>query len=272
MSDRPLRATRDSLREPLPASRRASPRVLHTPALSSAAGDAASAKITEPERCGLALCVDVNPPRSTRSADDAGTHLAPLLERAAGRRARGARCGNRVRRGPQRPAGFGARHPPQAGVCVISGGEVEMAELRCLVQVPISGCDEVTHPSCLERLLALEAVDALRVDATVIGGLDVAGSLAGAATKVGVAMSLHEHPEIHRHCALAWPAVDRVELFPTKRPFDAAGALQLRPAASGVTRGYLPPPSELGIGIRLDVDAVSRNALRHARIPAGAVH
>lgn len=144
----------------------------------------------------------------------------------------------------------------------------EMAQLRRLVNVPISGCDEVSRGDDLQRLLELNAVDALRLDASVIGGLDVASGLARAASSAGTPVSLHEHPEVHRHCALAWPGIDRVELFPLDRPFDVAHQLQLSPAAGEVIDGYLPPPSAPGLGLRLDIDAVSRNAVRHARITA----
>jgi L-alanine-DL-glutamate epimerase-like enolase superfamily enzyme len=145
----------------------------------------------------------------------------------------------------------------------------EMAELRSSVSVAISGCDEISRPDDLNQLLAAEALDALRIDATVIGGLQCGTAIAARAHVHSVPISLHEHPEIHSHCALAWSGVDRVEMFPADRPFDAAHRLVRRPAVARVVDGCLAPRAEPGTGLILDIDAVEHHASRHHLITLG---
>ncbi|HEU4703691.1 MAG TPA: enolase C-terminal domain-like protein [Conexibacter sp.] len=140
----------------------------------------------------------------------------------------------------------------------------DVAALRAQCGSPIAAGDEATRPGELTDLLAWDAVDVLRLDATAIGGLSATAALARAAATAGVRASAHVHPELHHHCALASPAFEHVEAFPLDRPFDCAHELLQRAFMDDVRDGRAQPPQAPGSGMRLNLDAVRRTAYRHA--------
>jgi L-alanine-DL-glutamate epimerase-like enolase superfamily enzyme len=146
------------------------------------------------------------------------------------------------------------------------GRVTETTRLRREAAVPIGAGDEVTSPSGLADLLSADAVDVLRADALVVGGIAAARGIAEQAHTLGVRLSLHIHPEVHEHCAMAWPACDHVEMLPQDRPFDRAHDLLAITTLDRVVEGRVSPPTRAGSGVKLDDTAVERFAYRHGQI------
>jgi len=90
---------------------------------------------------------------------------------------------------------------------------------------PIAVGDEVSVPSVMERLNSEAAVDAVRLDATSIGGFTTFAVQQAQAERAGLGVSPHAYGEIHQHCAFAWGGVTSIEL---SRPVARPGA---RPAS-----------------------------------------
>jgi L-alanine-DL-glutamate epimerase-like enolase superfamily enzyme len=147
-----------------------------------------------------------------------------------------------------------------------------MADLRARSGIPIGAGDESTRPAELAALLDNHAVDVLRIDLTTLGDLSAAEQLAGAAHARGIKVSPHVHPEIHRHIALAWPGIDRVEAFPLDRPFDLLHELIEAPMMADVSAGHVPPPSGPGLGMSLNLQAVRRTSLRSGSLRHRILH
>jgi L-alanine-DL-glutamate epimerase-like enolase superfamily enzyme len=144
-----------------------------------------------------------------------------------------------------------------------------MAQLRGRLGIPIGAGDESTRPAELADLLDHQAVDVLRIDLTTIGDLSAAAAIAGSAHARGIGVSAHVHPEVHRHIAIAWPSLDRVEAFALDRPFDLMHELIEAPFMSSVTEGHALAPSAPGLGLSLNLSAVRRTAYRASRLRMG---
>jgi L-alanine-DL-glutamate epimerase-like enolase superfamily enzyme len=143
---------------------------------------------------------------------------------------------------------------------------IEMARLRSRLGIPIGAGDESTRPAELAELLEQRAVDVLRIDLTTIGDLGAAAAIVSSAHDRGIQVSAHVHPEVHRHIAMAWPSVDRVEAFALDRPFDLMHELIETPFMSSVSGGHGPPPMTPGLGLSMNLEAVRRTAYRTSRL------
>jgi hypothetical protein len=55
-------------------------------------------------------------------------------------------------------------------------------------------------------------------------------------------------------------------MFPRDRPFDVRHRLTQRSAHERVARGRLLPEHDSGLGIALDLDQVTRHAIRHSHV------
>lgn len=137
------------------------------------------------------------------------------------------------------------------------------ARLRERIRTPLAAADEVTRPNDLTGLIERGGTDVIRIDAHAIGGISRGAEVAGRARAAGLAVSLHTHPEVHEHCALAWGS-DHVELFAEDRPFDCIHELICDTAWQRAAGGRLAPNPKPGSGVRLNVDAVNRTAYRRA--------
>jgi L-alanine-DL-glutamate epimerase-like enolase superfamily enzyme len=135
---------------------------------------------------------------------------------------------------------------------------------RSLVSV---GCgDEATRLDDLRALIAADAIDYLRADATTIGGIQSLAEITLEAYGKGMGVSYHEHPEVHEHCVRAFPGVDYVEVFPIDRPFDRVHDLVETSPYERVKDGLLPAPEAAGTGIRLQDDCVRSYAHRNREV------
>jgi L-alanine-DL-glutamate epimerase-like enolase superfamily enzyme len=140
--------------------------------------------------------------------------------------------------------------------------------LRDSTSIPVGCGDESSRPDDLRRLMAADALDVVRIDATTIGGFEAARELSAEAVAQGLRVSFHEHPEFHEHCVFGFESADHVEVFPTDRPFDCVHQLIQESAFDRIRDGHLSPPNTPGAGMRLREEAVARFAVRHARVTA----
>ncbi len=143
----------------------------------------------------------------------------------------------------------------------------DYARLRRL-GVPIGCGDEATRPADLRALIAGDAVDVLRLDATTIGGIETVRHLSDLARRQGIRISFHEHPEVHEHCVFGLNSADHIEMFPIDRPFDRVHDLLETCPAERVSAGRLEPQTIAGSGIRLREAALAQFAHRHTKVGA----
>ncbi|QIG47381.1 hypothetical protein G5V57_06295 [Nordella sp. HKS 07] len=140
----------------------------------------------------------------------------------------------------------------------------EIGHLTRQSPVPVGVGDECTRARDLEALMDHAAIDVVRVDATTIGGIGPALSLAAKAKALNLRVSYHVNPEVHRHCVFASDAADHIEIFPADRPFDCSHILIERPAFDDIKDGHIEAPGTPGTGLKLKDDMLERYAYRHA--------
>jgi L-alanine-DL-glutamate epimerase-like enolase superfamily enzyme len=118
--------------------------------------------------------------------------------------------------------------------------------------------DEVTDPYVFERLVATDAIDVVRVDASTIGGITGAARVRHLANSAGLPVSYHVYPEVHVHLAASSSQRAIVESFDWRaNPFDPAyrfieGGPVFRPGVATATE-------EPGLGFALDRDVLQRH-------------
>jgi L-alanine-DL-glutamate epimerase-like enolase superfamily enzyme len=140
----------------------------------------------------------------------------------------------------------------------------EIEFLRRHSPLPVGIGDECTRALDLEALMDHQAIDVVRIDATTIGGFGAAQKLARDATSRTLRVSYHVNPEVHRHCVFADAAADHIEIFPADRPFDCSHLLIEEPSFNDIKDGHLEAPTAPGTGLRLNMEALTRHAYRHA--------
>lgn len=136
--------------------------------------------------------------------------------------------------------------------------------LRAAIATPIGAGDEVSSPSTFDALLNQEALDVVRLDATTIGGITGFAQVHARAAAAGYRVSPHIYPEVHQHCAFAWPSVEPVEMFPVGGAFDFSHQFVTPGALEFETPGRLRAPSRAGIGMEIDWRSVEQHRSRHS--------
>jgi L-alanine-DL-glutamate epimerase-like enolase superfamily enzyme len=120
---------------------------------------------------------------------------------------------------------------------------------------PVGAGDEVTDRRTYDALLALEAVDVLRVDVMAVGGVTPALEVVRGARAAGVPASFHVYPEVSVHLAAAQPEPAWVELFdpdvPGGNPYDPAHRLMAEPPR--LRDGRLLAGDRPGLGLEFAV-------------------
>jgi L-alanine-DL-glutamate epimerase-like enolase superfamily enzyme len=136
------------------------------------------------------------------------------------------------------------------------------AELRAASHAPIGAGDEFDR-AAIADLLACDAVDVLRVDATTVGGLTGFRSICEA---VGgrVPISPHVGAEIHQHCAFADRSVSPLEVFAPDRQFDASCAFVSPTSLLWSASNAISAPSGPGLSLEIDWAVVEENTVWHA--------
>lgn len=119
------------------------------------------------------------------------------------------------------------------------------ATLRENSVVAVGAGDEAT-PDELRDLVAADAVDIVRMDATTTGGITgVCDLLATTDSRT----SFHVYPEIHRHLAVVSDAVHEIEMFPPRDPFDFVDRFIHASDLVVDGAGQLPVPQAAGLGL-----------------------
>ena len=140
-----------------------------------------------------------------------------------------------------------------------------MRALSEAVRTPIAAGDEVTVRETMEALIAERAVDVVRLDATTIGGLSAFAAVRDSASRARLTVSPHAYPEIHRHCAFAWPDVGPVEIFPPRSLTWGASRFLTDELDLPAADTMLAAPTEPGLG--LHVDWAAAGSWRRGRHP-----
>jgi len=109
------------------------------------------------------------------------------------------------------------------------------------------------------ELLERQQPDILRIDATVMGGISEAVKVCALSSTLGVPVLPHVFPEIHQHLGAAFPGVLAVEM--TDPGYETESLYRLFRRWVVVADGEMVAPSEPGLGVELDEDAVERYAL-----------
>jgi L-alanine-DL-glutamate epimerase-like enolase superfamily enzyme len=136
--------------------------------------------------------------------------------------------------------------------------------LKAAIETPIGAGDEVSSPSVFDALLGQEAIDLVRLDATTIGGITGFAQVHSRAAAGGYRVSPHIYPEVHQHCAFAWPSVEPVEMFPSGSPFDFSHQFVKEGALEFETPGRLLAPTRDGIGLEIDWRSIEDHLSRHS--------
>jgi L-alanine-DL-glutamate epimerase-like enolase superfamily enzyme len=152
------------------------------------------------------------------------------------------------------------------------GDQVDwIRRVREQAKVPIGAGDEVASPGAMRRLMAAQAVDVVRLDATTQGGVSGFAALAHEARIRGLRICPHVYAEIHQHCAFAFPGLSYLEVYAPGTRFDCPEAFIKSECLVGTAGGQASAPERPGLGIDLDWDAVQANALdgpeRAAELP-----
>jgi L-alanine-DL-glutamate epimerase-like enolase superfamily enzyme len=135
------------------------------------------------------------------------------------------------------------------------------AELRAASHTPIGAGDEFDQ-AAIADLLACDAVDILRVDATTVGGFSGFGSIchdAGGRLQI----SPHVSAEVHQHCAFADQNVSPVEVFAPDRQFDATCAFVSPASLLWSAPDAISAPSRPGLGLEIDWASVAAHTRWH---------
>jgi L-alanine-DL-glutamate epimerase-like enolase superfamily enzyme len=136
--------------------------------------------------------------------------------------------------------------------------------LKASLATPIGAGDEVSSPAIFEALLDGEAIDIVRLDATTIGGITGFAKVQALAAAGGYRVSPHIYPEVHQHCAFAWPSIEPVEMFPVGSAFDFSHQFVKAGALDFETPGLLRAPNREGSGLEIDWRVVEDHTARHS--------
>lgn len=125
--------------------------------------------------------------------------------------------------------------------------------------VAVAVGDEQGNPGCFLELVTTRALDVLRLDTPVVGGITPALRILGIAAAAGVPVSPHLYPEINVHLAAAFRNVLAVETFGTN-----SGLYQIdkfiHPGLE-LRHGRISPPDAPGLGFRLDWDGLAKHSI-----------
>lgn len=137
--------------------------------------------------------------------------------------------------------------------------------LREATNIAVGCGDEASRASDLIALIEENAVDIIRIDASVVGGINAAKRVIACAKLNNIPVSFHEHPEIHEHLVFGLGCSDHVEVFPIDRPFDQVHQIWEATIFDRIKDGYLHPPTAPGLGITLKSDMVDKFSIRYGK-------
>lgn len=119
--------------------------------------------------------------------------------------------------------------------------------------------DEQGSPGYFHELIATRALDVLRLDTPVVGGITPALRILAIADAAGVPVSPHLYPEINVHLAAAFRNVVAVETFGTLSDLYQIDKF-IEPGLE-LRDGRIAPPAAPGLGFRLDWDGLAKHSI-----------
>lgn len=136
-----------------------------------------------------------------------------------------------------------------------------VARLRRAIQTPIGVGDDVANAATFASLIREDAVDVIRLDAMAIGGVSGFHEVLIQAVREGYPVSPHVYPEIHEHCAFAWPGTCYIEMFPAESEFWCTEQFVCTDMFDRVVDGRLQASEHPGLGFEIDWDAVRSHSV-----------
>lgn len=140
---------------------------------------------------------------------------------------------------------------------IVPPGDAKLvADIRQGVNVPVAMGDEQGGSYHPQALLAFDAVDVVRVDATTNGGITRLPSILEAITSRGVSFSTHMFPHVHSQVLSALGYTD----VPIEWGIPGTGVHPMDDVLSQpvVSDGLMEPlPPELGLGTLVDPDWIA---------------
>jgi L-alanine-DL-glutamate epimerase-like enolase superfamily enzyme len=135
-----------------------------------------------------------------------------------------------------------------------------VADLRRRTGLLIGLGENLSGHRAFRELIASDAVDVVRCDATVVGGVREFMAAAALASAHGLEVSTHVHANVHVHFAAALTNLHPagLEYMPPDAGLDGLDALL--GSALAVENGRARVPSAPGLGLDWDWDAVERHA------------
>jgi D-arabinonate dehydratase len=135
-----------------------------------------------------------------------------------------------------------------------------IVELRRHTSVPIGLGENLSGHRTFRALIASGAVDVVRCDATVVGGVREFMAVAALVSAHGLQLSCHVHPEVHVHFAAALAARHPAGLEVMLPSSGLDGFHELTRSTLTLVDGRLRVPDRPGIGLDIDWSAVTRYA------------
>jgi L-alanine-DL-glutamate epimerase-like enolase superfamily enzyme len=135
-----------------------------------------------------------------------------------------------------------------------------VAELRRRSPILIGLGENLAGHRSFRELITSSAVDVVRCDATVVGGVREFMASAALASAYGLEVSAHVHPNIHVHFGAAIPNLHRAGLEYMAPDSGLDGLDDLLQSSLVVRNGNAVVPDRPGLGLDWDWDAVARFA------------
>ncbi len=135
-----------------------------------------------------------------------------------------------------------------------------LADLRRRSGMLIGAGESLGGHRAYRELIDSSAVDVVRCDATVVGGVREFMAVAALASAQGLEVSTHVHPDVHVHFAAALPNIHRAGLEYMAPELGLDAFHELVGARLEIVDGNTEVPARPGLGLDIDWSAVTRFA------------
>jgi D-arabinonate dehydratase len=133
-------------------------------------------------------------------------------------------------------------------------------QFRAASAAPLALGDEQYGRWTFRTWIERSAVDILRPDATVVGGITEYLKIAALASCYDLPLAPHYYPDVHIHLAAAFPHTLCVETFDESSGLDSFHLVRKRPLRA--VDGIMRLPEEAGLGFEIDEEALEKYATR----------
>ncbi len=133
-------------------------------------------------------------------------------------------------------------------------------EFCARVNIPLALGDEQYGRWTFRSWIENHAVDILRPDATVVGGITEYVKIAALASGWDLPLAPHYYPDVHLHLAAAFPQTMCIETFDESSGLDSFHLIRRNPLR--VRDGFMTVPDESGLGLEIDLDALEKYGVK----------